>query len=271
MISVFGLTIRYYGLMFAFGFLFGYLILRRIYRREGMPDQELDKLAVYMFVGTILGARLGHCFFYEPAYYLANPKEVLMVWKGGLASHGGAIGNLIAIWLFSRSVKRGYLYILDRVVIVVALAGFFIRMGNLFNSEIYGVATNLPWAFNYPHDPYWDGLSHHPTQLYEGLAYLLLFFGLLSYYNMKNGIMKNGVIFGWFLVIMFTVRFFVEFVKIEQVEFEQGMALNMGQILSIPLVLSGIWILWKAKNRDKPELPPRMKVQARKKGPVNKK
>jgi phosphatidylglycerol---prolipoprotein diacylglyceryl transferase len=234
-------AIRWYGLLFASSFFFGYLIFRKIFANEGISEEVLDKLTVYTAIGTIVGARLGHCFFYEPSYYLAHPLEILAVWHGGLASHGAAIGILLALWLFTRNVKKPYMWILDRIVIVVALAGFFIRMGNLMNSEIYGVETTLPWGFVFLRNG--ETVPKHPTQIYEALAYLLIFVLLLRLYWRKKGEFISGLLFSLFLILVFTFRFFVEFVKEDQVSFESGMKLNMGQLLSIPFVLFGIGLL----------------------------
>jgi phosphatidylglycerol---prolipoprotein diacylglyceryl transferase len=243
------LAVRWYGLLFASGFVFGYYIMRRIFRNEGLSDELLDKLTVYAALGTIIGARLGHCFFYEPRYYLSNPIEILKVWNGGLASHGAAIGILLALWLFVRKEKKSYIWVLDRVVIVVALAGALIRIGNLKNSEIYGVETTLPWGFVFLRNG--ENAPKHPTQIYEALAYLITFFVIFRIYWKTKGKFTPGLIFGIFLIMVFAFRFFVEFVKEEQVAFEKGMALNMGQKLSIPFVLAGIAILIWAYTRRK--------------------
>ncbi|HNX66076.1 MAG TPA: prolipoprotein diacylglyceryl transferase [Bacteroidales bacterium] len=249
--TVFGhvFAIRWYGLLFASGFVFGYYIIRKMFRNEGLPDELLDKLTVYTAIGTILGARLGHCFFYEPQYYLGHPLEIIKIWKGGLASHGAAIGILLALWLFGRNEKRTFLWTIDRVVIVVALAGCLIRLGNLFNSEIYGVETTLPWGFVFLQAG--ERVPKHPTQIYEALAYLITFFVLLRIYWKTKGKFTPGLTFGLFLIMVFTFRFFVEFVKEEQVSFEKGMSLNMGQLLSIPFVMAGIILLISAYRKKK--------------------
>ncbi len=244
-------AIRWYGLLFASGFVFGYYIMRKIFRNEGLTDATLDRLTVYVAIGTIVGARLGHCLFYEPAYYLANPIEILKVWHGGLASHGAAIGILIALWLFARKEKKTFIWAIDRVVIVVALAGCLIRLGNLMNSEIYGVETTLPWGFvflrNGEHAP------KHPTQIYEALAYLITFLILMRVYWKNLGKQRPGLLFGLFLVIVFGFRFFVEYVKEDQVAFEAGMKFNMGQLLSIPFIIAGIVILiWAFRKIPEP-------------------
>lgn len=239
-------VIRWYGLLFALSFIIGYQIFYVIFKKESRPDAILNDLIWYMILGTVLGARLGHCFFYNPAYYLANPLEILQVWKGGLASHGAALGILLAIYIFVRKHKEfSYLWILDRIVITVALGGFFIRMGNLFNSEIIGKPTDLPWAFVFPAV---DGVPRHPAQFYEALAYLAIFFFLLFYYFKKSGIFKNGLLLGWFLISVFAFRFLVEFVKEDQTYFEKGWLLNMGQLLSIPFIILGVYLVF---HKDK--------------------
>lgn len=252
-----GFSIRWYGFLFALSFVLGYLIMLRIFRKENIPQKLLDELSTYMIVATIIGARLGHCLFYEPSYYLQHPLEILYVWKGGLASHGAAIGILVALLIFSKRSKKPYLWILDRIVIVVALAGFFIRMGNLMNSEIFGVPTTVPWAFIYVNasNPMETDDPRHPTQIYEGLCYLLIFAFLLWHYYRKNGHPRPGFLFAMFLILVFTTRFFIEFFKEPQVNFEVGMTLNLGQLLSIPFILIGVALLiWGGKKRQAAEV-----------------
>ncbi|MFP4018175.1 MAG: prolipoprotein diacylglyceryl transferase [Bacteroidales bacterium] len=250
--SIGPLSVRYYGLFFALGFLIGYYIFMRIFKIEKIPVEVLDKLTIYMVVGTVLGARLGHVFFYQPDYYLSHPLEILAIWHGGLASHGAAIGILLALYLFVRKEKKPYMWILDRIVIVVALAGFFIRMGNLMNSEIYGTVTELPWGFIFERKN--EVMPKHPTQIYEALAYLMIFILLTSIYFKKKGNFRQGLLFSLFLILVFTARFFIEFIKEVQVTFEQEMALNMGQILSIPFVLTGVILLYRAlKKKPQPK------------------
>lgn len=234
-------AIRWYGLLFASGFFFGYLIFLRFFKKEGISVELLDKLTIYMALGTIIGARLGHCLFYEPEYYLGNPIEILKIWQGGLASHGAALGILIAMWLFARKFKKPYIWILDRIVVVVALAGSFIRFGNLMNSEIYGIETGLPWGFVFIRNL--EIVPKHPTQIYEALTYLLIFILLFLIYKKTEGKPRPGMLFGLFLILVFGMRFLIEFIKEDQVAFESGMKLNMGQWLSIPLVIAGIIII----------------------------
>ncbi len=244
-------AVRWYGLLFASSFLFGYIILNRVFRNENLKQEVLDRLTVYMAVGVVVGARLGHCFFYEPAYYLSNPIEILKIWRGGLASHGAAIGILIALWLFVRKEKKDYTWVIDRIAIVVALSGFFIRMGNLMNSEIYGVETNLPWGFVFLRNG--ETAPKHPTQIYEGLAYLMIFILLHRLYWRRKGEHIQGLLISLLMILVFTARFFIEFLKEDQVAFESTMKINMGQWLSIPFVIAGaIWLYASLKQGKRP-------------------
>jgi len=232
------ISVRWYGFLFAMAFVAGYFIMTWVFKKEDRPQPDLEQLSVYMIFGTVIGARLGHCLFYNPSYYLSNPIEIFKVWEGGLASHGAALGILIAIYLFSKKKKKySMLWVLDRVVIVVALAGTFIRLGNLFNSEIIGKTTDVSWAFIFTAV---DDLPRHPAQLYESIAYLIFF--IILWFVYYKGFEKNrdGLLFGLFLVLVFTFRFFVEFLKENQSAFERGMILDMGQLLSIPFVIAGI-------------------------------
>jgi prolipoprotein diacylglyceryl transferase len=233
---------RYYGLLFALAFVFGYLIIQKMFKKEGLPNEMLDRLATYMVIATIIGARLGHVLFYEPAYYFSHPVEILKIWHGGLASHGAAIAIILALWLFSRKYNKHFLWTIDRIAVVVALSGLFIRTGNLMNSEIYGSTTQVPWAFIFElSDP--QKLPRHPSQIYEALAYFLVFIFLYLYYYRKDGKPKEGLMFSWFMILVFGFRFIVEFFKANQVPFESQLPLNMGQLLSIPFVILGV-IMW---------------------------
>ena len=243
------LSIRYYSLGFIIAFLLGYLILRWIFKQEKKDIIFVDKLLTYIFLGVLIGARLGHCIFYDFNYFLLHPLEIILpvdsnfnfIGFSGLSSHGAAIGILIAAYLYSKKYPdQSYLWLLDRLIVVVALGASFIRLGNLFNSEIIGKPTNLPWSFIFLRV---DNLPRHPAQIYESLAYLIVFFILFFIYKRYTKDIKNGILLGIFLVCVFSARFFIEFVKENQVAFEQGMVLNMGQILSIPLVIAGIILL----------------------------
>ena len=234
--------VRWYGLLFAIGFLFGYNQGERMFKNENADPKWLESLFIYLIVATVVGARLGHVLFYGWSYYSQHPMEILYVWQGGLASHGGALGILIALAIWSKKVsKRSILWVLDRVVVPTALVAALIRFGNLMNSEIYGIQTTLPWGFIFERNH--ETVAKHPTQIYESLSYLVTF-GVMMYMYWKTKAKDyQGLIFGVFFVMVFTARFFIEFIKEEQEAFEKGMTLNMGQWLSIPFVLAGIILI----------------------------
>ncbi len=249
--------IRWYSLLFVAGFVIGWYLFRWFFRREGVSEKLLDPLLYTLLIATIVGARLGHCLFYQPDYYLGSWQgfwEIFMPWKGGLASHGGAIALLLGMWWYSSHYGKkndfDYLWILDRLVITVAFAGCLIRLGNLFNSEIYGDVTTLPWGFVF--DLRGETEPKHPTQLYEALSYLLLGLFLVWVYAKKLDKVHRGFFLGTFLLCCFGMRFLIEFIKEPQVEFEQTMALNMGQLLSIPFIIGGIAILIYAARSKRP-------------------
>lgn len=249
-VSLGPLSVRWYGLLFASSFIIGLQIMLWIYKKEDKNIDDLNDLVWFMVLGTVIGARLGHCLFYNPEYYLGHPLEILKVWKGGLASHGAALGIIAGLYLYMRKGRKySYLWLIDRVAITVALAGFFIRTGNLFNSEIIGTETTMPWAFKFVHI---DMVPRHPAQLYEALAYLAVFVILVLWYKKKNSQIPEGSILGVFLVLVFGVRFLVEFIKEDQTYFEAGMLLNMGQLLSIPAVLGGVYLLYRANKHSIP-------------------
>ena len=234
---------RWYGLLFASGFVLGYFILVQIYRNERRPEQILSSLFLYVFLGTVIGARLGHVLFYQPDYYLAYPWKILMLWQGGLASHGGFTGVLIAIYLYSRKYRdMSFLELSDRLTIPALLAAALIRIGNFFNSEILGVPSNLPWAIVFMRV---DNIPRHPAMLYESLAYAIVFTALYIAYWKTEIIKVPGRIVGVSFVACFAARFLIEFVKEEQVPLEQVMPLNLGQLLSIPFILTGLVLLYR--------------------------
>ncbi len=233
-------AIRWYGVLFALGFYVSFIIVSRFLKYEKMDVRLVDNLTVYLVVGTVIGARLGHVLFYEPQLYWHEPIKILYIWQGGLASHGGALGILLACYLFSRRYKIDYFWVLDRIVIVTALTGMFIRIGNLINSEIYGKATDLPWAFQFIRD---DNIPRHPTQIYEAIACLIIFVLLLWYYIKAKGKPIRGIIFSTFLILLFSFRFLIEFIKDTQENFEKDMMLDMGQWLSIPFILTGVGLM----------------------------
>ena len=245
-IGSFGL--RFYSLGFLLAFLLGYYIVYRMFQREKVETKYLESLVLWMFLATLVGARLGHCFFYQPDYFCTSEHwlEIFLPFDDqwhftgyeGLASHGAAIAILLTIWLWCRKNKINAWWLLDRFVIVVALGGAFIRLGNLFNSEIYGVETSLPWGFIFERNG--ETVPKHPTQIYESLSYFLIFAACLWAYHKHDGKLHNGRLFGWWLIALWGVRFLIEFVKEEQVDFEKGMTLDMGQWLSIPFIIGGI-------------------------------
>lgn len=243
--SIGGLEIRWYGLLFATSFLLGYLILKKILTQENFSVDLAEKLSFYLFLGCVIGLRLGHVLFYEPNYYFSHPIEILKVWKGGLASHGAAIGIIIALLLFVRKHKVNMLWLLDRIVIVVAFIAIFIRIANLTNSEIYGKPTDVPWAFIFVQE---DNLPRHPSQIYEAFSYLCIFLFLFFYYKKNKTQLKQGILFGMFLTMVFGVRFLIEFLKDVQVEWERNLLLNMGQILSIPFILTGLFFIYRSNK-----------------------
>lgn len=253
-------SLRYYSLLFAIAFWLGYVVLKKIYAKEGRGEAQLNPLLFYVIAGTVIGARLGQVLFYEFGYYKDHILEMVFPfriregafeWTGyqGLASHGGAVGILIAVGLYGRKYKFPLLWVLDRLVIVVALGGFFIRLGNFFNSEILGLPSSLPWAVVFARV---DTLARHPAQLYEALAYLATFSGLWWWYR-RGGGLKKGRLFGTFLVLVFSARFLIEFIKADQEAFESRMVLNMGQLLSIPFLLAGLYFMLR-ENQEKEQV-----------------
>lgn len=246
------ITVRWYGFMFAIGFFLGYNIEAKIFRHEGAPEKWLGSLLLWTIAGTIIGARLGHVFFYEWDVYSQDPIRILYIWEGGLASHGGTIGVIIGVFLFSWiNAKRSPLWTFDRLVIPIALVGGLIRIGNLMNHEIYGHVTDVPWAFRFitnihswqqGAEPIFSAPSH-PTQIYEALCYFALFGLLMWLYWKKNAECRPGLIFGVFFTGIFLPRFLIEYVKNDQVAWEADMVLNMGQLLSIPFILIGLFFI----------------------------
>jgi phosphatidylglycerol---prolipoprotein diacylglyceryl transferase len=247
--------VRWYGLMWALAFIVSHFFMNRIFKAEKRSDKALDTLTLYIILGTVIGARLGHCLFYGPWFdetlqngmviegYLSHPLNMLKVYEGGLASHGGAIGIIIAMILFCRKQKESWLWLFDRLVVVVPIAAMCIRLGNLINSEIIGKVTDVPWAFIFVQE---DKLPRHPAQLYEAIFCFFLF--ILMYWLWKNKRDKvgPGFMFGIMTLLLFTERFFDEFLKENQVDFENGHLLNNGQWLSIPFILIGAFMIWRS-------------------------
>ncbi len=266
--TVFGIPVRYYGLLFVGGFIAAFQFLEWLYKREKIPYQQLSRLATYVIIGSFAGARLGHCLFYEPDYFLYHPLEMIlpigydengkMVFQAytGLASHGGAFGILLALLVYKWRTKEDLLPLLDRIALATPLGCGFIRMANFFNSEIIGYPTDVPWAIVFEQV---DMEPRHPAQLYEAIFYFSLFVVMFLLYR-KKGLSttmsvveetiqkpKTGFYFALCMISIFTFRFFVEFIKERQVGFEENLPIDMGQILSIPFVLLGVWILVSRK------------------------
>lgn len=252
------LGLRYYSLCWLLAFGVSYILMLKVFKREGKTQEDLDKLTIYIFLGTILGARIGHCLFYEFSYYLQNPLEILIPFRNikgnweftgfqGLASHGGAIGILTALYFYAKKTKTDFIWIADRLVLVVPIAGAFIRLGNFFNSEIVGKPADpsLPWAVVFEQV---DMIPRHPGQMYEAIGYVILFFILWAIYQ-KNQKTKPGLLFGIFLIVLFAIRFFVEYFKENQEAFENDMFINMGQLLSIPFILVGLFLIFRKPNQ----------------------
>jgi len=260
-VNIFGISIRYYGLLFVGGLVLCIYILGKIFKRENIPAENLNILSIYGMIGILVGARLGHCLFYEPSYYLSNPIEMVLpitflpdggikfIGYQGLASHGGALGLIIALFFYSRKTKHSMIDTIDLIAVVAALGSGFIRLGNLMNSEIIGMPTKRPWGFIFERV---DNVPRHPAQLYEAISYFLIFALMLFLYKTYRAKLKNGFFFGLVLVLIFMARFFIEFFKENQVGFEEHMTLNMGQLLSLPYILVGIGFilfgLWKTRK-----------------------
>lgn len=252
-------SVRWYGLMFAIGFLTGYYIVDKMFRREGAPESWISSLFFYVIVATIIGARLGHVFFYDWSYYSEHLNEIPKVWQGGLASHGGTLGIIIAVWLYSIFVtKRSMLWTFDRIVVPTGFVAALIRVGNLMNHEIYGGETTLPWGFRFIRNigQYMQGAEpvftapSHPTQIYEALCYLAIFALCMWLYWKRNAQRRPGLIFGIFMALLFTCRFLIEYVKNVQEPWEitmrQNYGLDQGQLLSIPFIILGIVLIYRA-------------------------
>jgi phosphatidylglycerol---prolipoprotein diacylglyceryl transferase len=256
--------VRWYGLLFACAFLCSQWVMGRIFKAEQRPIKLLDILTIYIVAGTVIGARLGHCLFYQPEVYLPHPLDIFKIWEGGLSSHGGTIGIIIAIWVYCRKTGESRLWLLDRIAIVAALSSMFIRIGNLMNSEIVGLPTDKPWGFKFMRNDddmmrlVHDGIpipARHPAQLYEAFFCLFLFVTLILLWKYKRNVLPPGFVVGLFLVLLFTMRFLIEFVKEVQVGWENKIDLKMGQSLSIPFVVLGVAAMffsyWKRKKQIK--------------------
>jgi phosphatidylglycerol:prolipoprotein diacylglycerol transferase len=264
-------TPNLYGLLFVTGLIIGYFVVRKMFRKDGISDEMLDKLVLFMVVATIVGARLGHVFFYGPYWdevsadgvvlergYFSHPGDILKVWEGGLASHGAAIVILISLYIYSRRViHKPYLWMLDRISAPIAIGGTFIRLGNLVNHEMVGDVTTVPWGFRFLHHdcipPFecsWNAIPiRHPAQLYEAICYFAAFLILMFLYWKKDLWKRPGVVFGSFLILIWGARFMVEFVKLGQTARDEYLFLNTGQLLSIPLIIAGVILLYRGLKK----------------------
>lgn len=262
--TIFGREIRWYGLFWVIGLIVAVYTVQRIFEKEKRPQEWFDSLFIYMMLGIILGARLGHCLFYEPAYYLANPLEILKIWEGGLASHGGVAGIIIAVWFYSKKVtKKSMIWTFDRVIVPTGFTSAMIRLGNLMNHEIYGGPTSQPWGFRFIENinawkagaPPMFSEPSHPTQIYEALIYFLVFAVTMYLFWKTDAKKKQGLLIGIAMIMIFLSRFFIEYLKNVQVASEIAMrestGLILGQWLSIPFVVWGIWLVWNAFRKSK--------------------
>lgn len=258
--NLFGISLRYYGVFWGIGIALAYFVVQYQYKDKKIGEKVFEPLFFYCFFGIFIGARLGHCLFYEPDYYLSNPLEMILPirflpdgnWKytgyAGLASHGGTLGLMIALWLYVRKVKMNFMDVLDMIAVATPITACFIRLANLMNSEIIGHATTVPWAFVFTSV---DNAPRHPAQLYEAIAYFVLFLIMMYLYKNYSRKVHRGFFFGLCLTYIFTFRFFIEFLKENQVDFESGMLFNMGQLLSIPFVIIGLASIFYGKKMDK--------------------
>lgn len=248
LLELFGLKIHWYGALFATAIFAGLQVMKWIFQQEKVNLELLDSGLVYCVIGIIVGARLGHCFFYDPQFYLSNPLKILAIWEGGLASHGGFLGVIIALYFFQRKYKIEYFWLLDRIVISTALFGFFVRFANFMNSEIIGTQTDLPWAVVFARI---DLLPRHPAQLYEAFSYLSIFLLLILLYRFSNIKKQSGALLGLFLCTVCAARFAIEFVKVKQAAYTSDVWINTGQALSIPFFVVGVYLLLQAWKKSR--------------------
>ena len=259
-IKIFGFSLRYYGILFVGGLILCIYVLGWIFKREKIPSENLEKLSIYGMIGILAGARLGHCLFYEPSYYLSHPLEMILpitfppdggikfIGYQGLASHGGVLGLLIALYFYSRKTKHSMIDTIDLIAVVAGLSFGFIRLGNFMNSEIIGIPTTKPWGMIFERV---DNVPRHPAQLYEAISYFIIFAIMMILYKIMRDRLKNGFFFGLGSVLFFTARFIIEFIKEDQVGFEDGMTFNMGQLLSLPYIVVGIGFIIYGFRRKK--------------------
>jgi phosphatidylglycerol:prolipoprotein diacylglycerol transferase len=242
LVSFMGLTVHWYGVLFATAIAAGFQVMKKIYQAEGLDLESLDNFLVYCVIGIIVGARLAHCVFYDPSYYFAHPLKILAIWEGGLASHGGGLGAILALYYYKRKVGLPFLFLLDRLAIATAIFGFFVRMANFANSEILGEPTTKPWGIIFERI---DLLPRHPAQLYEAFAYLLIFILLVGLYRKTKLKLQHGGLFGVFLVLVFSARFAIESVKVSQTAYSETL-MTAGQWLSVPFLIVGVVLLGRA-------------------------
>ncbi len=241
-------SIHWYGLIFALAILSGYSLVKYLYVLEGQSTSNLDNLLVCIVAGVVIGARLGHCFFYDPHYYLENPIKILMIWEGGLASHGGGLGAILGIYLHSKAKGMPFLWLLDRIVLPTAVFAFSVRIANFLNSEILGAGSNVPWAVVFTRI---DDIPRHPVQLYEAMGYLAVFLILITLYAKYKLRDIPGTLFSLFLILVFSVRFLVEFMKEPQASYSMGLGISVGQLLSVPFFTLGVIILIVTTQRHR--------------------
>lgn len=243
------LTIRWYGLLFVGAFLIGQWMLGRIFAAEGVPRENAERLMIHALLGAVIGARLVHCLFYEPGYYLSHPLAMLRIWEGGLASHGGALGMLLALWFAARTAqpRLPFLWLIDRVSMPAALGAVFVRVANFLNSEIVGIPTSGRWGVVFESI---DALPRHPAQLYEAIAYALIFAVLLAIYRRSGKRTPEGLLFGVLMALVFSARILVEFFKTPQAAYEAGQLFTVGQYLSLPFVMLGVVMMVRAIRRS---------------------
>lgn len=241
--SIGELSIRWYGLLFMIGVLLAYTCMKRIYLLESKDLSQIEGLFTYAFLGMLIGARIGHCVFYDPQYYMANPLKIIAIWEGGLASHGGAIGLVIGLYLFSKKVNESFIWVLDRLSIAVPLTAAFIRIGNFFNSEIIGIQTSLPWGVTFLRRETLSSVPRHPAQLYESFVYVTIFLIMIYIYIKRRSIIRPGQMAGALFILVFGARLVIEFIKIPQESYESSF-LNTGQLLSIPFIVLGLYLIF---------------------------
>ena len=246
LLSLGPITIHWYGALFACSILAGLQFMKWVYKQENKPISSLDDLLVWAVIGIVVGARLGHCFFYDPEYYFSNPMKILAIWEGGLASHGGGLGVIIAVYFYAKKNKFQHLWLLDRLAIATALFGIFVRTANFLNAEILGKPSDIAWAVVFERV---DNIPRHPAQLYEAFAYLFIFITLTIIYKTTKAKEKHGMLLGLFLMLTFTARFIIEFFKQKQAAYGSELAVNTGQMLSVPFFCVGLFlIIWSFKN-----------------------